>query len=279
MAEALFGAHLAANILLLGAAWQAGLIPVSLAALEEAVRLNGVEAARNLEALTWGRRWVHDRAAVERWLASPPASRRARPLSYTDRLERYQDRAWARRFTDFVAEVEGRQPSLTDAAARGLFKLMTYKDEYEVARMLSDPEFARSVQETWEAAESIGYNLHPPLLRALGWKRKIRVGPRFRVPLRLLASMKRLRGTWLDPFGRTAMRRLERALIDWYIGLAHAALDAAPHNLELAREILALPDRIRGYEDVKRESIRQAQAAAGEMLARLREERQIKPVC
>jgi indolepyruvate ferredoxin oxidoreductase len=268
VAEGLFSSHLAANIFLLGAAWQAGLIPISRAALEEAIQLNGVEAARNLQAFLWGRRYYHDAAAVEALLA-PPTAAPASEGSLVDRrasdLERYQNRAYAGEYRRFVESVAARQPALTDTVARYLYKLMAYKDEYEVARLLTQPAFERQTREMWQQPEAIEYNLHPPLLRAFGWKKKVRFGAWFHTPLRLLASMKSLRGTPLDPFGYLAARREERELIAWYRDLVTRTLDVVtPDTLPAARELLSLPEGIRGYEEVKRESIRAARAAAEE---------------
>jgi indolepyruvate ferredoxin oxidoreductase len=149
-----------------------------------------------------------------------------------------------------------------------LFKLMAYKDEYEVARLLTQPDFEQQVRGMWQSAESVSYNLHPPLLRALGLKKKLKLGPWFRGPLWLMARMKSLRGTPLDPFGYAAIRREERALIAWYRNLIEEVLEhLTPENLPLAIEIACLPDQIRGYEHIKMESIRQVKRLAQEKLA------------
>ena len=124
----------------------------------------------------------------------------------------------------------------------------------------------------WQAAECIRYNLHPPLLRALGLKRKLQVGPWFRVPLRWLARLKMLRGTPFDPFGYAGLRREERALIAWYRDLAEALLvHVTPDNLPLGLEIAALPDQIRGYESIKMEKIREVRRLADEKLAGMKQ--------
>src|SRR5437868_13447776 len=131
---------------------------------------------------------------------------------------------------------------------------MAYKDEYELARLLTKTELEQQITGMWEQVESVGYNLHPPTLRALGWKKKIRFGPWFRAPLRILARMKLLRGTPFDIFGYAAIRREERALVDWYRGLVEQCLrDLNRENLSLMVEIASLPDQIRGYENVKRD--------------------------
>ncbi len=140
--------------------------------------------------------------------------------------------------------------------ARYLYKLMAYKDEYEVARLLTKSSFEQQLGDMWEQVESIGYNLHPPLLRALGWKKKIQFGQWFGGPLRVLAKLKMLRGTALDVFGYAAVRREERELIVWY--------------RELIEECLrSLPDQIRGYEKIKSESVAQVKALAAEKLAHM----------
>ncbi len=282
IAEGLFGSHLAVNIFLLGAAYQGGLIPISETAIEEAIRLNKVDAARNVQAFLWGRRYYHDAAAVESLLAPAPAPPAAGSLverRMAD-LESYQNAACAARYAAFVREVEARQPALAVAAARNLYKLMAYKDEYEVARLLTDPRREAQIRGMWEQAEAIGYYLHPPLLRVLGLKKKIRLGGWFRLPLRLLARLKVLRGTPFDPFGYAAVRREERALAGWYRQLLRECLEhATPENLAVARELAALPGQIRGYEEIKLASVRKVKALAAEKMRALkgREEQPLAP--
>ncbi|HVN03373.1 MAG TPA: DUF6537 domain-containing protein, partial [Bryobacteraceae bacterium] len=273
LAEGLFSSHMAVNIFLLGVAWQGGLIPVSDAAIEEAIRLNKVDADRNVQAFLWGRRYYHDAPSVEALLAppAPPAAIDAVARRVAE-LELYQNRVYAERYAAFVREVAARQPALADAVARNLYKLMAYKDEYEVARLLTNRERERQIREMWEQVESIGYNLHPPLLRALGMRKKLKFGQWFRGPLRLLASLKGLRGTPLDVFGYAEVRREERALIAWYEQLVRGCLElVTPGNLALAQEIVSLPVQIRGYESIKLATIRQAKATADEKLQALRD--------
>ena len=274
LAEGLFASHMAVNIFLLGAAWQGGLVPISEAAIEEAIRLNKVDAERNVQAFVWGRKYYHDAQAVESLIAPPaaPADHRSIVERRTADLTRYQNAAYAARYGAFVGEVEARQPALTDAVARNLYKLMAYKDEYEVARLLADPEREAQIRGMWEQVESIGYNLYPPLLRAMGLKKKLKLGAWFRSPLRALASMKSLRGTPLDIFGYAAVRREERALIAWYEQLVRDCLDRAmPDNLSLAQEIVALPQQIRGYESIKLDNIRKVKALAAEKISALKQ--------
>jgi indolepyruvate ferredoxin oxidoreductase len=155
---------------------------------------------------------------------------------------------------------------VTEAAARALFKLMAYKDEYEVARLLTNPEREAQIRGMWEQVESIGYNLYPPLLRALGLKRKLKLGGWFRVPLRALATLKGLRGTPFDVFGYAEVRREER----WYEHLVRECLErATPDNMALAQEIVSLPGQIRGYEKIKLAGIAKVKALAVDKSATL----------
>jgi indolepyruvate ferredoxin oxidoreductase len=274
LAEGLFASHMAVNIFLLGAAWQGGLIPISDTAIEEAIRLNKVDAERNVQAFLWGRKYYHDAQAVESLIAPPAAPVDARSLveRRTADLARYQNAAYAARYTAFMHEVETRQPALAEAVARNLYKLMAYKDEYEVARLLTNPEREAQIRGMWEQVESIGYNIHPPLLRAMGLKKKLKLGGWFRTPLRALASLKGLRGTPFDPFGYAAVRREERALIGWYEQIVRDCLDrVTPDSLPLAQEIVALPAQIRGYEQIKLASVRKVKALAAEKTSALKQ--------
>src|SRR5208282_2057001 len=136
------------NLFMLGAAWQAGLVPVAAASIEEAIRLNGVEAERNCRVFLWGRKYYQDAAFVENLLAPKDAAKT--PAGRDTLLEAYQDRAYAGQYRAFVASVEQRAPELAPVVARYLYKLMANKDEYEVARMLTDPQFEAGLREQWE---------------------------------------------------------------------------------------------------------------------------------
>jgi indolepyruvate ferredoxin oxidoreductase len=263
LAERLFGTHLASNIFLLGVAWQAGLVPLTLEALDQAIEWNGVEAATMRKAFQWGRKYYQDAACVESHIA-PPAARETAALDRVAELRAYQNEAYAREYEEFVEEVGRRAPALKDTVARYLFKLMTYKDEYEVARLLTRAEFESSLREQWEAVESISYNLHPPMLRRFGVTRKMKLGSWFRVPLRVLASLKFVRGTPFDVFGWNRHRRMERELIDWYKDLVSTAIDGGDEAVAL--DLCALPDQIRGYERIKEESVAKVKKAASEKL-------------
>jgi len=156
---------------------------------------------------------------------------------------------------------------------------MAYKDEYEIARLLTQPDFEQQMRDMWEAPESVSYNLHPPLLRSLGLKKKLKLGPRFRTPLRLLSRMKRLRGSAFDPFGYASIRREERRLIAWYRDLVEELLECVePGNLSLAIEIASLPEQIRGYEEIKLSSIREVRKLAEEKLGLFKSHAGTSPV-
>jgi indolepyruvate ferredoxin oxidoreductase len=161
--------------------------------------------------------------------------------------------------------VERRAPSLKPAVEEYLFKLMAYKDEYEVARLLTKPHWERRIREQWEAVESVSYNIHPPVLRALGFKKKLSVGEWFRYPLKALAALRVVRGTLFDVFGYLPHRREERALIGWYRQLVEQVIARlTPENEALAIEIVTLPGEIRGYEQIKSDSIRKVRQVAEE---------------
>jgi indolepyruvate ferredoxin oxidoreductase len=269
IAESLFGSHLAVNLFMVGLAYQGGLIPLSLAAIEQAITWNGVDVEKNLQVFEWGRKYYHDAASVEQFL-KPKQSSDARAFDRAAELRAYQSDAYAREYTEFVARVAAKAPALEETVARYLYKLMSYKDEYEVARLLTKPEFAQKIDETWQQVESISYNLHPPLLRRFGVKRKMKLGAWFRGPLKMLAAMKGLRGSAFDVFGWSPHRRMERELIGWYRGLIEQVLDrVTEENLPKALEIAALPDQIRGYEHIKEENVARAKKCAEEKLAEL----------
>ncbi len=261
LADRLFGSHLQVNIFLLGVAFQAGLIPLTGESLQEAVRLNQVDIEKNLQAFLWGRKYYVDAAWVEQQISQGVVKRKE--IDRVLELTLYQNEAYARSYRDFMQMVEARAPALKDTVARCLYNLMAYKDEYEVARLLTNPERERAISEMWEAAESVSYNLHPPFLRKFGVKRKLQLGPWFRFPLRMLAKLKVLRGTPLDVFGLTAHRREERSLAGWYRKLVEEVI--ANQGTD-ALETVALPEQIRGYEGIKEESILRVKRLAAEKL-------------
>ena len=302
LSERLFGDHMMTNTLALGAAYQRGLLPVSCEALERAIELNGAAVEKNLAALRWGRAVVAAPDAVEAATRPPEAVEAVYELSDTEReivalavngdrgelrriaelrvpeLVAFQDADWARRWAELVRRVhvaeQERTPGhseLAEAVARQLFKLMAYKDEYEVARLHLDAvERAKLSAEFGEDAR-VYFMLHPPLLRALGLKRKLKLGSWFVPAFRSLYRMRRLRGTRLDPFGRAEVRRVERELIDEYEGMvAEAMALLTPETHDTAVELLELPDVIRGYEEIKLRNVMLFRKRADAILKRLR---------
>jgi indolepyruvate ferredoxin oxidoreductase len=193
-------------------------------------------------------------------------------------LHGYQGPRYAREYVEDVLEVlaaeRGRipagAPAVTEAYARGLHKLMAYKDEYEVARLHLDALEQARRTEAFGAGARAEVLLHPPLLRAMGLDRKVRLR-RSAVPLfRVLRVGRRLRGTPLDPFGRTSMRRLERELVDDYRRLVRGAVEhLSPRTHDEVAAIAALPDMVRGYEQIKLDNVERYRAAAREALSRL----------
>jgi indolepyruvate ferredoxin oxidoreductase len=302
LSERLFGDHMMTNTLTLGAAYQRGLLPVSGEALERAVELNGAAVDKNLAALRWGRAVVAAPDAVEAATRAPEAVEAVRSPSDIEQylvglavngdrgelrrlaevrvpeLVAYQDADWARRWAEFVRRVhvaeQERAPGhseITETVARQLYKLMAYKDEYEVARLHLDAvERAKLGAEFGEDAR-VYFMLHPPLLRALGLKRKLKLGRWFVPGFRMLYRMRRLRGTRLDPFGHAKVRRVERALITEYEALVEDALSLlTPDTHATALELLELPDVIRGYEEIKLRNVVLFRKRADGVLKRLR---------
>jgi indolepyruvate ferredoxin oxidoreductase len=269
LAEGLFGTHMAVNLFMMGVAYQGGLIPISLEAIEQAIEWNGVDKERNLQTFSWGRKYYEDAAWVESQ-AQPARDRNDAPkLDRVAELREYQNEAYAKEYVSFLEKIAN--PTLKETVARYLYKLMAYKDEYEVARLLTKPWFEHNVRDMWASAESVSYNLHPPLLRRFGVSKKLKLGPWFRTPLLALKHMKALRGTPLDLFGYAAHRRMERSLIQWYRDLIEQVqANLTPDNLPQALEIAALPDQIRGYEKIKEQNIAKVKQQAGEKLAALK---------
>ena len=276
LATALCGDALAANMLLLGYAWQRGLVPLARASILRAVELNGAAVAMNAAAFEWGRRAAVDRARVE------AAAGIARPLrvSLDDlvatrarELAGYRDAAYARRYTAFVEatrQAEGalgvQDRPLTEAVARSYFRLLAAKDEYEVARLYADGRFDAALAQAFEGDYRVRVHLAP-----FGARTKRAYGRWALGALRLLARLKRLRGSALDPFARSAERRLERELVAEYEATMRALLPVlTPDNRALVAEIAALPDRVRGYGPVKRAAAERARAERERLLAQLR---------
>ncbi len=301
IAEGLFGDHMAVNPIMLGAAYQAGALPVSAPSIEKAIRLNGVSVEMNLLAFRWGRMAVVDRTQVEAAVAQATTRATEQPVALgavaqalVDRvgaagelrrllevrvpeLIAYQNSAYAAEYVDFVArvaQVEAErapgQRGLAEAAARYLHKLMAYKDEYEVARLHLDAAVQAHLQSKFGPKVRTYWHLHPPLLRALGLKKKIRLGSWFTPAFRLLAAMKGLRGTRLDVFGYAAIRQVERALIEEYRQhLETALVRLSPVTHDLAVKLAELPDEVRGYEHVKMENVERFRDRAQQLIAQI----------
>ncbi len=287
LAEDFLGDTIVANILALGMAWQRGLVPVSLAALQRAIELNGVAVQANLLAFALGRLAAADPAALQALREGPAAAPAEEPLDVflghaMSHLTGWQDRAWAERFDAVVRRARrvesglpGADPALpfTTAVARSLLKLMSYKDEYEVARLYSDGRFLAKLQAQFEGELQLAFHMAPPFLargRDGQPPEKIRLGAWMLPAMRWLAKGKRLRGTALDPFGRTAERRMERALIDEYLARVDQLLPLlGPDTLSLAVQVAALPQTMRGFGHVKLANVALARAREAELLHRL----------
>ncbi|WP_199547549.1 indolepyruvate ferredoxin oxidoreductase family protein [Streptomyces sp. N35] len=266
LAEQLFGDHMPANMLLLGAAYQHGCLPVSAQAMEQAVELNGASVAKNLAAFRWGRAVALDPEAVRRAVAPPQQPALSSTLEEAvalraDDLTEYQNGGYAERYrqavravtalaTDRAGERQGRR--VAHAFASSLHQLMAYKDEYEVARLHLDPAEQARLRAEFGADARVSVLLHPPVLRALGINRKLRLRRTSEPAFRLLRAGRRLRGTPLDPFARTEVRRTERALVTQYQQLMRQALDLlTPDNADDVVRLAELPQTIRGYEHIK----------------------------
>ena len=293
-ATALMGDSLYANPMLLGYAWQKGWLPLAHGSLMRAIELNGVAAEHNKTAFQWGRRAAHDPASVQKFVAPGRVVEFKRRETLEGLVERragflagYQDAAYAEQYRAFVERVRQAESAavgktaLAETVARYLFKLMAYKDEYEVARLHTDRGFLDRIHGMFEGDYQLHYHLAPPLLakkNAQGELQKQKFGPAMLTGFRLLAKLKGLRGTALDVFGRSEERRTERALIGEYrvsVEEVIAGLTAANHALAL--EIAALPEQIRGFGHVKARNLAAARTRWGELMARWRAPRASVP--
>jgi indolepyruvate ferredoxin oxidoreductase len=272
------------NMVMLGYAWQRGRIPLSRASLMRAIELNGVQVANNRSAFEWGRACGHDLAAVMAELAPGPAPAVESPslesmvelrAAY---LAAYQDAGYAASYRAVVEKVQAAEAPLqaghdfTEAVARYLFRLMAYKDEYEVARLHTQKDFSDQIAAMFEGDYRIVHHLAPPLVarrNARGQLVKRPFGPWVRVAFRALARLKFLRGGPFDPFGYTAERRRERALVAEYRDdIARLLPGLTRDNLALAVDIARLPEDIRGYGHIKQRQIEAARARREALMAR-----------
>jgi indolepyruvate ferredoxin oxidoreductase len=318
LTEVLFGDYMATNLFTLGVAYQVGLLPLSAASLEAAIRLNGVQEEQNLQAFRYGRLYVADPARVADITEAPQRGfddERTDVLAhlsdqdaqaYVSLLDRcahlddesqrmlairigelidYQDAQYPESYVDFVLRTAAReqeaaagQHDITQAVICHLYKLMAYKDEYEVARLHLKPRFQTEARGLFLDPQRLVYQFHPPLLRALGFKRKLQFGPWFTPVLRLLHRLRKVRGTRWDIFGYSETRQEERRLIGWYTVLIETALwhlDQATYTA--VADIARLPDGIRGYEEIRLQNFRVVQEQAEKLTTRLKESRVTPP--
>ena len=282
LAEKLFGDSIFANVLLLGCAWQQGLVPVSCAAMMRAIELNGLKVDENRQAFGWGRVAASDPTSIDQLIRDDQVAARDESLSEViqrraEFLVEYQNAALAERFTQMIERVRetetrhGGEGTLTDAVARSYFKLLSYKDEYEVARLHTATGFLETLRRDYGNNARIKFHLAPPIfsrkLDSRGRPRKKEFGPWILPFMRVLTSMRRLRGTKFDLFGMTAERRLERALITEFEEMIDAILPTlCRDNLERARDIVALTMDIRGYGPVKEEAIEEVRERVARQL-------------
>ncbi|WP_068076648.1 indolepyruvate ferredoxin oxidoreductase family protein [Novosphingobium lentum] len=291
IATELMGDSITTNMFMLGYAVQQGLVPLSIASLEEAIKLNGSQVKSTMQVFNWGRLAAHDRVKLGEYLARTGVHKVSEPLSLDldallarriKHLTGWQDASWAQSYSDFVAKVRAAETAaglggdlkVTETVARYLSKLMSYKDEYEVARLYSAPEFRERIEQQFEGDFKLRVQLAPPLIsrprKAGGEPRKIEFGPWIFTGFKLLAKMKSLRGGLFDVFGKSAERRMERRMIGEYRDMIDALL---PHlnagtQVQIAA-IAALPDMVKGYGHVKDENAVLYEAEKAKLIAAL----------
>jgi indolepyruvate ferredoxin oxidoreductase len=284
LATALMGDSIAANLFMMGYAWQKGLIPLSEASLNRAIELNGVAVGANKRSFLWGRRAAVDLKRVEKTAipAQPVVLQMPQSLDgivkkRVEFLTGYQDANYAAQYEALVARVRERESALglgsklSVAVAKSLFKLMAYKDEYEVARLYTDGRFVEQLKTQFEGDFTLKFNLAPPLFAkkdAKGHLVKAEFGSWMWGAFKLLAKMKGLRGGAFDIFGYTAERKMERALIQEYRDMVEslvAGLEA--HNHATAVELASLPEQIRGFGHVKEKAVAEYRARKEELLS------------
>ena len=283
IASDIVGRAISTNLVMVGYAYQTGALPLSAEAIEKAIELNGESVPENIAAFRWGRRAAANPAAIQA-LLQPKADAENDSLklsqSFAETVDRrvafltaYQSARYARRYLDWVEKVKTAeankapgQCALSEAVARYLFKLMAYKDEYEVARLYTDPAFVERVKSTFDGDNlRLEFHLAPPLLarrdKVTGELKKMSFGPWLLGAFSVLAKFKALRGTPLDPFGYTVERRTERRLIAEYCDLLRQFCERlTPDNHHVAVALAALPEKIRGFGHVKQRHISAAQA-------------------
>jgi indolepyruvate ferredoxin oxidoreductase len=290
-ATKVIGDAIAANMMMVGYAWQLGLLPLSEAALMRAIEMNGVAIEMNKTAFRWGRVAAADPERVAELLVPAKDERAVADMTLDEiishraqHLTVYQDAALAEKYRAAVSRiraVEGKlgSESVTRAVAINYAKVLAYKDEYEVARLLTDPEFEKEIAETFESPDNRGgklsFHLAPPLVAHidpdLGRPRKRRFGEGIKLPLKWLAKMKRFRGTRLDIFARSEERRRERGLIGTYEAmLGEVATSLTAENRFAAIALAAAPDQVRGFGPVKMAAMDKFDAQWPQLLQRYR---------
>jgi len=276
IATKLLGDSIAANFFTLGYAWQKGLIPISEAAIADAVRLNGVGVKMNLAAFLWGRRMAVDEQPVR---TAVGAKADPKPETLDEIIDRraafltdYQNPDYAGQYLAFVGKVRAVSEPLALAVAKNLFKLMAIKDEYEVARLYTDGKFAKAIAQQFKGDYKLTFHLAPPILgrrdEFTGKPLKTEFGPWMMTAMRVLASLKGLRGRGFDIFGRSAERKAERQLLaDYRATIERLLPNISEASEEAAIAIASLPEAIRGFGHVKEDSIARARARETELLS------------
>jgi len=272
----LLGDDSTVNVFVLGVGVQAGHVPVTPALIERAITLNGVAVSKNLAAFAWGRAWVADPEATA---AAAGIATAAAEEPLLDRLTAdligYQSAAYSAKYTAVVERVAALgYDDLTEAVTRNLYKLMAYKDEYEVARLLLLPESRAQAQAVGGKRTKVTWLLHPPALRSLGWRNKMHLRGWSTPAFWALRAMRRVRGTPLDVFGWAHVRHVEREMIPEYITAIDALLAVTtPENVAEVVAIASLPDKVRGYEHLKMERATVYRAELARRLSALTDER------
>ncbi len=284
MANQLMGDTIYVNPMILGYAWQKGWIPLTRESILRAMELNGVQVQNNQTAFEWGRHAAHDAAAVQRTMAPSKVVEFKKRDSLDQVIERrvaflsdYQSAAYAQSYLHFVGEVQQAESALgktllTEMVARNLFKLMAYKDEYEVARLHSDTAFLSRIQGMFEGDFKLNYHLAPPLIAETNEKGELvkqKFGPAMLTGFKLLSHLKFLRGTALDVFGRTDERRTERALIGEYReSLKHILPQLNAENHSTAVDVARIPELIKGFGHVKERNLKAARLQWSGLMAK-----------
>jgi indolepyruvate ferredoxin oxidoreductase len=302
LATVMMGDSIYTNPIMLGYAWQKGWIPLQKVSLMRAIELNAVAVDNNKTAFEWGCRAAHNWVEVEQLLSSNKSAVSVIDFVKRDSLEEiiskrvafltdYQNPAYAAKYLDFVEKIRGKEKNikreagikslvLTEAVAKNLFKLMAYKDEYEVARLHSDGTFEKKIANMFEGDYKLNYHLAPPLLAKKNDKGELQkqaFGPWMLTSFKLLATLKGLRGTTFDIFGKTAERKIERALIADYMNSMNGVLDklnssntvtATQLLLPLAIELAKIPESIKGFGHVKEKSVAAARLKWDALLKR-----------